>query len=220
MDTLIENPLARADGPPSAKRQRTSPSDAPSPGLTPNPAPGPGPQKPSVEDAKPKDDAAVTREPPKFKMKRTGTNGLPPGHSVPHALSPHYASAIAKLSTSSSVPTSAKPDKLAAGTAKDKHVQEDSNTPKIVLKPLPNGLEGHSPAPGSSQSATISSPRQRSAPSRAPEMVNTASPQSIAMKSQYLHISSHQNIITHRFQGSGHLAGWTGWHRRQPKPGD
>jgi hypothetical protein len=213
MNTPSRNPPARADGSSSANRQRTSPPDAHSPAMLPSPARASAAHEPSVKGDKSKENA------PKIKMKRTGTNGLPPGHSAPNALGPQYANTVTKLSAPYSVPTSANQENVAVRAAKEKPIEDVSDTTQNGLKPVLGGLEGRPLSRDSSQSATTGASRPASAGGRTAEMAKTASPQSIAMKRENLHLSS-QNVYTNYLQGNGHPARWTAWHRRQPKPGD
>ncbi|OIW25148.1 hypothetical protein CONLIGDRAFT_83137 [Coniochaeta ligniaria NRRL 30616] len=175
MNTPSQDVRARADGPPSVNGQRTSPSHAHSPRTLSNQASASAPQKPSGNGDKSTENVPNPAAPPKFKMKRTGTNGLPPGHSVPNFVALQYANTMAKPSASSFVPAG-------ANHTPQKHMMEISKT---TQNGRPVGLEGRPSSRDSSQSTTTAPSRPTSAGGRTADLAQTASPQSIAMKRKW-----------------------------------
>lgn len=187
MNTPLQHALAQPDGPPFAKRQKTtSPSGAHSLGMALDPAPASAPQGPAiVEGDKPKDNKVPdTQAPPKFKMKRTGTSGIPARLSVSGPHPPKYVGTATKPSTISPVTASVTQEKPADGAAIETPVKEVSSTTQNGLLALPAGLQGRLPLRDSSQNTTASPSPPTSAGGHKPEMTNTASAQSIAMKSE------------------------------------
>lgn len=190
MSVPLQTALAQPDGPPYPKRQKTtSPPDTHSPGMALDPAPPSAPQGPAiVEGDKPKDNNVPdTQAPPKFKMKRTGTSGIPPRVSFPGPHPPKYVSPAPKPSTISPVTPSADQEKPADGAARETPVKEVSSTTHNGPLTLPAGLQGRLSLRDSSQNTTASPspPTSGGAGGHKAELANTANAQSLAMKRKW-----------------------------------
>lgn len=177
-----------------APEVRTS-SEASAPvGVVPRPMPA-SIHQPSLERDKPNPTQGMTG---KFKLKRTGTSGLPPGHVLSHG------------PTNTATKPSAPPSSSRGIDAPVEQIKHKTGTMQNAQKTFEDGLEIDNPRP--SLSSTPGASRPTSAGKLSSEVSKTATPQSIAMKSELPSVSSRCSR-TKFLQGSGHLARWTVWHR-------